>query len=442
MTHNLSPLCLRSVPGLPGAPSLPLRRLDAAGRPGVVWLLGLALTWAACLLCGRPAQAQRGAAAPSLKIDSQVNGNLVYWFVNGANTVSEPTPIGAKAGQAVALTVPDGFQGTTRLRVVDVSQGKVAHLNLNRNGATPLRSDDFTYAESVQIPVKYKDKPAQGVLVELDYQDHGVPVRKAYWLQSSDGGVAHFADVPLGSVKVLVSDGKSLASPVSGNVFQEKPGSPFRFTEVTVPSDYAAQNTEALAPAGSAVAAGNSGGGSAYQPTPGSNNVISIVTSVVVGVLVLAVLLFWLIDTGRLKPLAAGPVAAVASGPSPFQPTGSGRPAPIPVEALGGVSASTPVTGPRLVATMGSYAGSIFPLTDASTGIGRDIANNVALTQDTAASRRHAHIQINNGQYMLTDDGSSNGTFVNGIRIASQSPKPLRPGDEVQIGTTRFRFEV
>jgi pSer/pThr/pTyr-binding forkhead associated (FHA) protein len=70
------------------------------------------------------------------------------------------------------------------------------------------------------------------------------------------------------------------------------------------------------------------------------------------------------------------------------------------------------------------------------------MANAVALTQDTAASRRHAHIQANNGQFLLVDDGSSNGTYVNGIRIASQKPKPLRPGDEVQIGTTRFRFEA
>jgi pSer/pThr/pTyr-binding forkhead associated (FHA) protein len=39
----------------------------------------------------------------------------------------------------------------------------------------------------------------------------------------------------------------------------------------------------------------------------------------------------------------------------------------------------------------------------------------------------------------VTDLGSSNGVFVNGVRIGGS--QPLRSGDEVQIGNTRFRFE-
>lgn len=108
-----------------------------------------------------------------------------------------------------------------------------------------------------------------------------------------------------------------------------------------------------------------------------------------------------------------------------------------------GATAAAPlVDGPRLIATAGAYAGNIFPLTGASADIGRDSGNAVALPNDTNASRRHATIQRADGQFTLVDNSSSNGTFVNGVRVVSQTPQVLRPGDEVQIGLTRFRFEA
>jgi len=39
----------------------------------------------------------------------------------------------------------------------------------------------------------------------------------------------------------------------------------------------------------------------------------------------------------------------------------------------------------------------------------------------------------------LTDLGSTNGTFVNGISLKATTP--LRPGDTVQFGDLRFRYE-
>ena len=49
--------------------------------------------------------------------------------------------------------------------------------------------------------------------------------------------------------------------------------------------------------------------------------------------------------------------------------------------------------------------------------IGRD-ANNQIVLNDTFVSRKHAQLIISdNGQVMIKDSGSSNGTFVNGRRI-------------------------
>jgi pSer/pThr/pTyr-binding forkhead associated (FHA) protein len=84
----------------------------------------------------------------------------------------------------------------------------------------------------------------------------------------------------------------------------------------------------------------------------------------------------------------------------------------------------------------------VFPIAGSVADIGRDAANMIALPNDTNSSRRHATISINGSEYSVVDNSSSNGTFLNGVRIPANVPQPLRPGDEVQIGMTRFRFDA
>jgi pSer/pThr/pTyr-binding forkhead associated (FHA) protein len=47
-------------------------------------------------------------------------------------------------------------------------------------------------------------------------------------------------------------------------------------------------------------------------------------------------------------------------------------------------------------------------------------------------SRRHARLRMQEGGYLLEDLGSSNGTFVNGQRLAA--PHILKPGDMIGLG--------
>jgi hypothetical protein len=93
----------------------------------------------------------------------------------------------------------------------------------------------------------------------------------------------------------------------------------------------------------------------------------------------------------------------------------------------------------KLVGSAGAALGQIFGLGDAKVTIGREPGNTIALTQDTTVSRRHAEIEKRGDGFVIRDLGSSNGTFVNGARITEQT---LNPGDEVQLGSSRFRFEV
>lgn len=56
---------------------------------------------------------------------------------------------------------------------------------------------------------------------------------------------------------------------------------------------------------------------------------------------------------------------------------------------------------------------------------------------DPRLSRRHAEVRREGGGYVLLDLGSTNGTWVNGVRTARQG---LRHGDSVRLGGSLFLF--
>jgi len=94
--------------------------------------------------------------------------------------------------------------------------------------------------------------------------------------------------------------------------------------------------------------------------------------------------------------------------------------------------------GPRLVGMGGPYLGQVFPLYSEAVSMGREPSQEIALVQDSTASRRHATVYYLNGAWGVRDEGSANGTWVNGVRITDQ---PLFPGDVIRVGQTELRFE-
>lgn len=85
-----------------------------------------------------------------------------------------------------------------------------------------------------------------------------------------------------------------------------------------------------------------------------------------------------------------------------------------------------------------SADGRTYPVAIGSTVIGRGDQANLRLP-DVGISRRHARLDFDGGQVVLTDLGSTNGTMVNGQRISAVA---LSPGDMIQIGTTTLTFRV
>jgi serine phosphatase RsbU (regulator of sigma subunit) len=74
-----------------------------------------------------------------------------------------------------------------------------------------------------------------------------------------------------------------------------------------------------------------------------------------------------------------------------------------------------------------------FEVTKRRIAIGRSARNDLCL-DDPFASRVHAELRREGQTLWLTDLGSANGTYVNGVRI--REAVPIAPGDRVQIGET------
>lgn len=88
-----------------------------------------------------------------------------------------------------------------------------------------------------------------------------------------------------------------------------------------------------------------------------------------------------------------------------------------------GVARPAAGAGPRLV---NPATGQSWPLNGPVLELGR------ALIDDPLVSRRHAEIRQNGSAYVISDLGSTNGTFVNDRRIAA--PTVLPPGARIQLG--------
>src|SRR5580692_11299294 len=93
----------------------------------------------------------------------------------------------------------------------------------------------------------------------------------------------------------------------------------------------------------------------------------------------------------------------------------------------------------QLVTMTGLERGRVLPLRDGDV-VQLGCSQNLDILtrfRDPQIARVHCEIQVQGQRVLLQDARTSNGTFVNGIRITE---KELQPGDVVKIGQTEMRF--
>ncbi len=152
------------------------------------------------------------------------------------------------------------------------------------------------------------------------------------------------------------------------------------------------------------------------------------------------------VRTPSRRPMIGAPRQAAAN-PSAGQTTPMGRPA---------AAATTPMTQPTLPpkasksksgkrSSKRGHATRLVMLeprsrrgvTVALSGdvvLGRDPASAISIDDDAYISQRHVRFYDFDGQPMVEDLGSTNGTFHNGSKLVGA--RLLHPGDRVQAGTT------
>lgn len=88
----------------------------------------------------------------------------------------------------------------------------------------------------------------------------------------------------------------------------------------------------------------------------------------------------------------------------------------------------------ELVIHIADGAPRVLPLDDGrQITFGRHETATVVLT-DPYASDFHARVEPDNDGWTLVDEGSTNGTYLNQVRVTT--PTPLRAGDQISFGRT------
>lgn len=148
-----------------------------------------------------------------------------------------------------------------------------------------------------------------------------------------------------------------------------------------------------------------------------------------VGVLVLLYLFVWRIARTAIRDVRGSSESMILSPGHGFGP----QPAP--------ATPSKPVTPGRLVVVESDILpiGAAVVLDQPEVLLGRDPHAAAVLDGDGFVSGRHAMVRLRGGSPTVTDLGSTNGTYVNGDRIAAETP--LFEGDEVTVGSTRMIYE-
>jgi hypothetical protein len=87
----------------------------------------------------------------------------------------------------------------------------------------------------------------------------------------------------------------------------------------------------------------------------------------------------------------------------------------------------------------GPQFGEEVPVRGTSVRIGSAERNDIVIPDDTV-SASHALLEFEDGAWRLTDLESTNGTVVEGVRLAPEVPTPIQYGSTVRIGAVRLQF--
>jgi hypothetical protein len=132
-------------------------------------------------------------------------------------------------------------------------------------------------------------------------------------------------------------------------------------------------------------------------------------------------------------PKEARPQAPPSRSSTSGLPTASSPPVPPQPKTRGASGAPR-----RLAVTEGELAGAVIPLGTSPITVGR-AADSTLVLKDDYSSNRHARFFPSDGQWIVEDLGSTNGTWIDRTRITG--PTVLRVGAKVRVGRTTLQLQ-
>lgn len=386
----------------------------------------------------------------TVKVQFDSEGERKVWIQSDENAGQPGDPVDA-SGKEVELATSDPNGKSVFVR--DVAKNKVAKrgvLQLLKEGPWKPKPEDFNLTYEAQITVGNAKGRVANAVVNVKAGE----TTRQLLLTPEDNGVATVYMLPGKQATVTVT------AKVAGNEVTTDSQVLDLATEGEIPAVtiVAPADAEVVALGGTPpgipqegepVTGGSGSSESSSDQTEPPRNPLQTFFNMIVALAVLGGLgygAWWYYNNNQTKVVEAMKQAGLDPDAKQADPTGTlpvepAKPAPVqkivldPNAAPVAVAATAPAVGkqPKLV----SNTGQTHPLQEGQTTVGRE---NATLTvAESSLSRQHAELVRTGGTVTLTDLGSTNGTYVNGVKLVA--PTVLNPGDTVQFGAAQFTYQ-
>lgn len=122
-------------------------------------------------------------------------------------------------------------------------------------------------------------------------------------------------------------------------------------------------------------------------------------------------------------------------------PPNSAAPEPGPAGATTPRTRAATDPASRTLVLVRTDTGERIPLLGLPVTVGRSRDRDITV-DDKRVSRSHARIEPRQGGWTVVDDGSANGTRLDGRTLPPHEPRPLRPGAVVTVGPVELRVST
>jgi pSer/pThr/pTyr-binding forkhead associated (FHA) protein len=96
---------------------------------------------------------------------------------------------------------------------------------------------------------------------------------------------------------------------------------------------------------------------------------------------------------------------------------------------------------PKLIILSEQLRGQSFELSEEAYTVGRTEACGVCVPDPTISGHHCTLVRLSNGSYGVRDEGSTNGTRVNGVKLEGEDVQPLVHSDILQVGGVEMLFD-